>query len=525
MEQTIQIKRNLIDATAVPSSLKGGELAVNAKDRALFVGDGSSVVKLYTGDSKYFDSEGAANKAVAAVDEGFKIGNLYLKYDSTNNAIYVEGGNFYATEEVSAFGYGGIVDDDDSGSGNIDTTYLVTTNTIQTISASKTFTSTVKYNPSFYTYNAEDIEYRTTSGTLFGGIGAVHNGNTVSYFYMGTGTTPWNGSTGLVVGEELGFNGYQVWHSGNIQPITKHQDLSNYVKLTGALKNPYTLTWSGYSSGSYDGSAAASITIPTLDGYVNTITTTGSGNAITAASNSGSTITFTKGTTFLTAHQAIYNLTLQAGAFSAVTFDPNGAAATVNIPTTTSHISEGSNLYFTNARAVSALSSTLSGYLPLTGGTLTSSALVPLTIKSTYTSGYSAMRFISSTSGAYFAMNKSGNFIVTDSAWSAEYSILHSGNYNSYTYSQSTIDSKLSGYQPLSTAINTGNIGSQSVSHATTTKRFSFLAYSGDLNTVLAGGGLGRDYSYGLSSCSTFTNGPSGASYGSVLQLSAASAV
>lgn len=37
---------------------------------------------------------------------------------------------------------------------------------------------------------------------------------------------------------------------------------------------------------------------------------------------------------------------------------------------TTTEVAEGSNLYFTNARAVSALSSTLSGYLPLSGGVL-----------------------------------------------------------------------------------------------------------------------------------------------------------
>lgn len=45
---------------------------------------------------------------------------------------------------------------------------------------------------------------------------------------------------------------------------------------------------------------------------------------------------------FLTSHQSIYNLTMQAGAFSAVTFDPNGAAKTVNIPTKTSHLTNDS---------------------------------------------------------------------------------------------------------------------------------------------------------------------------------------
>ena len=62
--------------------------------------------------------------------------------------------------------------------------------------------------------------------------------------------------------------------------------------------------------------------------------------------------------TYLTAHQTIYAATFSAGTFSAKTYTPNSAAQTINIPTTTSHISEGSNLYFTDARAVSACSGT-----------------------------------------------------------------------------------------------------------------------------------------------------------------------
>ena len=63
---------------------------------------------------------------------------------------------------------------------------------------------------------------------------------------------------------------------------------------------------------------------------------------------------------YLTSHQTIYDLTFKAGTFSAGTFDPNGSAATVNIPTLTTHISEGSNLYFTEARARSAVFSSSS---------------------------------------------------------------------------------------------------------------------------------------------------------------------
>jgi len=66
--------------------------------------------------------------------------------------------------------------------------------------------------------------------------------------------------------------------------------------------------------------------------------------------------------TALTSHQTIYPLTFVSGAFNSATYNPVSVSSTVNIPTTTSHISEGTNLYFTNGRAVSALSSTLSGY-------------------------------------------------------------------------------------------------------------------------------------------------------------------
>lgn len=72
--------------------------------------------------------------------------------------------------------------------------------------------------------------------------------------------------------------------------------------------------------------------------------TTISGYGITDAKISNGVITLGANTiTPLTTHQTIYNLTFQAGAFSAKTFDPNGAAQTVNIPTKTSHITNDSN--------------------------------------------------------------------------------------------------------------------------------------------------------------------------------------
>lgn len=53
--------------------------------------------------------------------------------------------------------------------------------------------------------------------------------------------------------------------SPDITYLTHHQSLVGYAKITdipSTLKNPYTLSWSGYSTGSYDGSAGAEIKIP-----------------------------------------------------------------------------------------------------------------------------------------------------------------------------------------------------------------------------------------------------------------------
>lgn len=94
--------------------------------------------------------------------------------------------------------------------------------------------------------------------------------------------------------------------------------------------------------------------------------TTLSGYGITDAKISNGVITLGANTiTPLTAHQAIYNLTFQAGTFSAKTFDPNGAAQTVNIPTKTSHLVNDSN--FITSSYVDGTFVTIAGSENVTG--------------------------------------------------------------------------------------------------------------------------------------------------------------
>ena len=92
-----------------------------------------------------------------------------------------------------------------------------------------------------------------------------------------------------------------------------------------------------------------------LDGYVNAIAVSGSGNAVTAVTKSGKTITFTKGATYLTSHQSLAAYLTKSEASS--TYQPKGNYLT-------SHQSLAN--YYTKGET----DSKLSGYLPLSGGTM-----------------------------------------------------------------------------------------------------------------------------------------------------------
>ena len=67
-------------------------------------------------------------------------------------------------------------------------------------------------------------------------------------------------------------------------------------------------------------------------------------------------------------HQAIYKLSFESGDFTKTqnkSFTANSAENTINIPTTTDHIKEGSKEFFTNEKAIKALGETLKKYVNL----------------------------------------------------------------------------------------------------------------------------------------------------------------
>lgn len=113
-----------------------------------------------------------------------------------------------------------------------------------------------------------------------------------------------------------------------IATSASNEVIVNYRIPSGCTYAPSTWVWRAGSSTSYANGYWGSL-------YMN-------GDLV-------ATQTWVNNKGYLTSHQTIYNLTFQAGTFSAKTFDPNGAAATVNIPINTSHLTNDSGFITSSA--------------------------------------------------------------------------------------------------------------------------------------------------------------------------------
>lgn len=192
--------------------------------------------------------------------------------------------------------------------------------------------------------------YLPLSGGTLTGILGVKYGSTVPVYVDNVATNAAASSIEFRTnGTSKGFVGYNT-SLGSVLQLASGQMIA--VKPEGAYfgraesltKLLTSADLSSYATQSWVNSQGFLKTAPSI-----TISNSGSGNAVTAISASGHTLTVTKGATYLTSHQTIYNLTFQAGTFAAKTFDPNGAAATVNIPTNTSHLTNDSGFITSSA--------------------------------------------------------------------------------------------------------------------------------------------------------------------------------
>lgn len=197
------------------------------------------------------------------------IGNIKMEYDATNKALKItntttnEVANLYTSGGVSAYGVG----TSSSSGGGLN-------GSVKSYSSALKLTSeSLSEIASAYSIKALDSRISSLEGGSAMDVSVSGSGNAVTAISK-SGTT-------IIVTKGTTF-------------LTSHQSLASYLTKTDAasLYQPKGNYLTAHQS---------------LDGYVNAITTSGSGNAITSVSKSGKTITFTKGSTFLTSHQSLAN--------------------------------------------------------------------------------------------------------------------------------------------------------------------------------------------------------------------------
>lgn len=188
---------------------------------------------------------------------------IKLTYDSTNKAIKIDG-NLYATGGITAYGAGASTT---GGGGGLNGSVKSYSNALKLTSES------LSEIASAYSIKALDSRISSLEGGSAMDVSVSGSGNAVTAISK-SGTT-------IIVTKGTTF-------------LTSHQSLASYLTKTDAasLYQPKGNYLTAHQS---------------LDGYVNAITTSGSGNAITSVSKSGKTITLTKGSTFLTSHQSLAN--------------------------------------------------------------------------------------------------------------------------------------------------------------------------------------------------------------------------
>lgn len=188
------------------------------------------------------------------------IGNIKMEYDATNKALKItntttnEVANLYTSGGVSAYGVGA----SSSSGGGLNGSVKSYSNALKLTSES------LSEIASAYSIKALDSRISSLEGGSAMNVSVSGSGNAVTAISK-SGTT-------IIVTKGTTF-------------LTSHQSLASYLTKTDAasLYQPKGNYLTAHQS---------------LDGYVNAIAVSGSGNAVTAVTKSGKTITFTKGSTF-----------------------------------------------------------------------------------------------------------------------------------------------------------------------------------------------------------------------------------
>lgn len=265
------------------------------------------------------------------------IGNIKMEYDATNKALKItntttnEVANLYTSGGVSAYGVG----TSSSSGGGLNGSVKSYSNALKLTSES------LSEIASAYSIKALDSRISSLEGGSAMNVSVSGSGNAVTAISKsGTTISVTKGTTFLTSHQSLASYLTKTDAASLYQPkgnyLTAHQSLDGYVNaiavsgsgnaVTAVTKSGKTITFTKGSTFSLNGHTHtfASLTSkPTsLSGYgitdgVNAVSLTGSGNAITTASISGHTLTLTKGSSFSLSNHTHYVGTTQVQGSSA----------------------------------------------------------------------------------------------------------------------------------------------------------------------------------------------------------------
>ena len=256
---------------------------------------------------------------------------IKITYDATNKAIKIDG-NLYATGGITAYGAGASTT---GGGGGLNGSVKSYSNALKLTSES------LSEIASAYSIKALDSRISSLEGGSAMNVSVSGSGNAVTAISKsGTTISVIKGTTFLTSHQSLASYLTKTDAASLYQPkgnyLTAHQSLDGYVNaiavsgsgnaVTAVTKIGKTITFTKGSTFSLNGHTHtfASLTSkPTsLSGYgitdgVNAVSVTGSGNAITTASISGHTLTLTKGSSFSLSNHTHYVGTTQVQGSSA----------------------------------------------------------------------------------------------------------------------------------------------------------------------------------------------------------------
>lgn len=304
------------------------------------------------------------------------IGNIKLEYDATNKALKItntstnEVANLYTSGGVSAYGVGTTSSGSTGGGGLNGTVKSYNDAKILTSESLSEVASAYSVAALYSSINDAIGRINTLEGGSATSIEVTGSGNAVTgVSKSGTKLTFTKGATFLTSHQDIsGKSDKTHTHSVKINGVTKtiaatggtavdlgtyltsHQSLAAYLKSADAEKT-YSKLGHTHAFSEITGKPTTLAGYGVTDG-VNTVTLSGSGNAVTSASIDGHTLTLTKGSTF--------SLSGHTHTFASLTSKPTTIAG----------------YGITDAYTKAQVDSTIAKYLPLAGGTITGALTV-----------------------------------------------------------------------------------------------------------------------------------------------------